>query len=155
MIPIALFGLSGVGKTTLAHGVADFEPQRFAVVPITTSRSPRTDDDPRYVEFLSKAEFISSVAHDEKGFFKAQAFALETRNVNIVSIVSSPLNRALQTAKEIYSIHPSAQFHVVAELAERGWGELEGMSNEEMYAIERLEEEDPFYTPDTGNSSNF
>ncbi len=87
---------------------------------------------------------------DEKGLLEARAFALETQNVNIACIVSSPLSRALQTAKEIYCIHPSAQFHIIAELAERSWGDLEGMSNEEMYAVERCEEKDSFYTSERG-----
>jgi len=61
MTPIALFGLSGVGKTTLAHALVDSNP-RFCVIPITTSRASRADDNPQFVEFLSKTEFLSAVS---------------------------------------------------------------------------------------------
>ena len=61
MTPIALFGLSGVGKTTLVHGLTSFDPQKFSIASITTSRTPRVDDDLRYIEFLSEIDFISSI----------------------------------------------------------------------------------------------
>ena len=60
MKPIAFFGLSGVGKTTLAHGLVDLAPDQFSLIPITTSRLPRDDDDLRYIEFLSQIDFISN-----------------------------------------------------------------------------------------------
>lgn len=66
MIPIALFGLSGVGKTTLAHELVNIAPDRFFIAHISTSRSPRKDDDARHIEFLSEMDFISSVA---QGYF--------------------------------------------------------------------------------------
>lgn len=62
MTPVALFGLSGVGKTTLAHGLTNLDHQTFFIASITTSRSPRADDDPRYIEFVSEIDFISSIA---------------------------------------------------------------------------------------------
>lgn len=62
MTPIALFGLSGVGKTTLAHELVNLARDRFFIARITSSRSPRADDDPNYIEYLSEANFISSVA---------------------------------------------------------------------------------------------
>gem|GEM_PF-4072535 len=66
MKPIAFFGLSGVGKTTLAHGLVDLAPDQFSLIPITTSRLPRDDDNLRYIEFLSQNDFISS---RDKGCF--------------------------------------------------------------------------------------
>jgi guanylate kinase len=66
MKPIALFGLSGVGKTTLAHALVDLAPDQFSILPIITSRSPRSDDDPHYIEFLSQADFMYYI---EQGLF--------------------------------------------------------------------------------------
>lgn len=87
---------------------------------------------------------------NEQGILEAKAFASQTINVNIDCLISSPLIRALQTAKEIHHYHPNAELHTLPLLVERNWGELEGMSSEEMYAIEKLEEEDPLYIPGKG-----
>lgn len=86
----------------------------------------------------------------EKGSGEAEVFARETSNLDINCLVSSPLSRALQTAKAVYHVHPDAGFYTVAELSERSWGELEGISSEDMYAIERLEEDDSAYYPGKG-----
>lgn len=64
--PVALFGLSGVGKTTLAHDLVALAPDQFSILPITTSRPPREDDDINYMEFLSQKDFISAL---EDNFF--------------------------------------------------------------------------------------
>jgi len=82
---------------------------------------------------------------NEKGLIDANKFALDYQHFHIPCIVSSPLTRALQTAKALHLTHPQATFHIVAEFSERYWGALEGMSSEEMYAIEKLEEQDPLY----------
>jgi len=82
---------------------------------------------------------------NEKGLNEAKTFALQTQRLNIPCIISSPLSRALQTAKAIHDIHSYATLHIIPELAERNWGDLEGISSEQMYEIERLEEEDPSY----------
>lgn len=69
MKPVAFFGLSGVGKTTLARGLANLYSDSFVLVPITTSRMLRDDDDLRYVEVVSEADFISQKG--EGGFAMA------------------------------------------------------------------------------------
>ncbi len=69
---------------------------------------------------------------NEKGLLDAKVFALNHQSLNITCIVSSPLHRALETAREIHHVHSYAEFHIVPELAERCWGSLEGISSEEM-----------------------
>lgn len=64
--------------------------------------------------------------------------------------MTSPLQRALETAKEIHSAHTDAELYAVKELSERSWGKLEGMSSKEMYAIEEREEKDPSFHPGNG-----
>lgn len=86
----------------------------------------------------------------EKGSEEVKVFAGETTKLDIGCLVSSPLSRALETAKAIHHVHPDAGLYTVAELSERSWGELEGISSEEMYAIERQEEEDRAYFPGKG-----
>ena len=83
----------------------------------------------------------------QKGREEAKLLANYLREFQIDCIVSSPLCRALDTAKEIHDLHPNAKFYTVAELSERSWGALEGISSKEMYDIEKLEENDPSYTP--------
>lgn len=83
----------------------------------------------------------------QKGHEKAKFFANHLCELQFDSIVSSPLCRALVSAKEIHDLHPHAEFYTLAELSERSWGELEGISSQEMYEIEKLEENDPSYTP--------
>ncbi len=90
---------------------------------------------------------------NESGLLAAKAFALSTKNYKIPCIVSSSLTRALQTAKEIHEVHPDVALHVIPELRERCWGSLEGASSEEMYAIEKLEDADPFFHPGKGVES--
>lgn len=87
---------------------------------------------------------------NEKGLLEAKTLAAKQRHLEIPCIVSSSLTRALQTAKVIRETHPKAALHIVPELSERGWGSLEGISSEEMYAIEELEEQDPLYNPGRG-----
>lgn len=90
------------------------------------------------------------IALNEKGILEAKAFAMQVKDVNIDCIITSPLTRALQTAQEICHFHSDVKIHIIPQLAERSWGELEGISSEEMYAIEKLEEENPLYTPGRG-----
>ncbi|MBX7067001.1 MAG: histidine phosphatase family protein [Parachlamydiales bacterium] len=90
---------------------------------------------------------------NEKGILEAQRLVSESRHLDIPCIVSSSLMRAIQTAKAIQEAHPRATFHVVPELAERCWGGLEGMPSEEMYAIEKLEEQNPLYIVQHGAES--
>lgn len=87
---------------------------------------------------------------NKKGYQEAKAFATKSACLNFDCIVSSPLSRALETAKEIHQVHSNASFYVVPELSERCWGLLEGISSEEMYSIECLESNDPSYFPEKG-----
>ena len=82
----------------------------------------------------------------QKGHEDAKYLADRLREFPVDCIITSPLCRALDTAKEIHSQHPNAEFYIVTELSERSWGALEGMSSTEMYNIEKLEERDPHYT---------
>lgn len=86
----------------------------------------------------------------QKGTQEAKAFATKSVNLNFGCIVSSPLSRALETAKEIHQVHSNACFHVVQELTERCWGLLEGIPSEKMYSIEHLEKIDLSYSPKNG-----
>jgi broad specificity phosphatase PhoE len=87
---------------------------------------------------------------NENGLQEAKSFALASINLQIDCIVTSPLSRALETAKQIHQVHPKASFQVVSELSERSWGSLEGISSEEMYSLERKEMEDPDCTSEKG-----
>lgn len=80
---------------------------------------------------------------NEKGVLEAKSFASSSTNLRIDCIVTSPLSRALETARLIHQVHPKASFQIVSELSERNWGLLEGISSEEMYSLERKELEDP------------
>lgn len=60
-------------------------------------------------------------------------------NCNIHTIYYSPLSRATETAKIIFDITNAQKMVPVAELMERSWGELEGKSNELMFAHEERE----------------
>lgn len=87
---------------------------------------------------------------NKKGYEEAKNFAIRSAKLNFDCIVSSPLSRALETAKEIHQVHSNASFHVVPELSERCWGSLEGISSEEMYLIEQEENRDASYSPGKG-----
>lgn len=84
----------------------------------------------------------------QEGGEKAKLLANHLRGFQVECIVSSPLCRALVTAKELHAQHPNAEFHIIAELSERSWGDLEGAPSREMYSIEKLEENDPSYKSD-------
>ena len=56
-IPIFFFGLSGVGKTTLIHFLAE-SSDLFYIPKFTVTRPLRTDDDARYFEYVSADEFL-------------------------------------------------------------------------------------------------
>ncbi len=54
-------------------------------------------------------------------------------------LYSSPLKRALETAQLIqHALPTTTTLCLIDDLRERGWGELEGMSNLEMYRIENF-----------------
>lgn len=60
-------------------------------------------------------------------------------------IWASPLKRALETAQIIQQVIPQCPMHIVDDLKERGWGELESAQSSEMYAIEIAEEQDALF----------
>jgi len=65
-------------------------------------------------------------------------------------ICTSPLKRALKTAKILQAMLPDSKIQLIDELKERDWGELEGCSRAEMYRIEELEEKNPYFLPQKG-----
>lgn len=72
---------------------------------------------------------------NEKG--RADALLLAKTLSPFEKVFSSPLQRAFETAK---ILHPG-DIILLDELKERNWGELEGMSSEKMYEIEKREED--------------
>ena len=57
-ISIFFFGLSGVGKTTLIHKIAELDPKIFYIPKFTVTREPRKDDNPNEFEYISPEEFL-------------------------------------------------------------------------------------------------
>ena len=92
----------------------------------------------------------TDIALNQKGKNDAKKIALESLRVPFECIVSSPLSRAFSTAQEIHYLHPKASLYTALELSERCWGSLEGMSSKDMYAIEKLEEDNASYSPGKG-----
>ncbi len=93
---------------------------------------------------------LRDIGLSEMGRKNSLKFAKNLSPLPIACICSSPLKRAYDTATMIQQHHPNAQLHIIDELKERDWGELEGISSEEMYAIERQEEADPLFIPGQG-----
>lgn len=81
---------------------------------------------------------------NEAGREESRNLAVLVKNVPFTKIYSSPLKRAAETARIVQSFHSHTEIEYLDELMERGWGELEGISSEEMYAIEELEERNEF-----------
>lgn len=87
----------------------------------------------------------------KEGIDEAKALAKASTNHKIETIVTTTLLRAKETAKILHEAHPDATMHIVPELCERSWGELEGISSKEMYDIEEKEMLHPLtYTPRGG-----
>jgi broad specificity phosphatase PhoE len=83
----------------------------------------------------------------EAGRLEAKFLGESIKSLAFSRICVSPLKRALETAMIIQNIIPSSKIQIIDELKERGWGKLEGISSEEMYRIEELEEKDLGYYP--------
>lgn len=64
---------------------------------------------------------------NRKGIKQARALALALRDESIHAIVSSPLVRAMETAKHIKKFHPSAPVFEEGGLMEMDLGDFEGM----------------------------
>ena len=62
--------------------------------------------------------------------------------LSFTKIITSPLSRAFQSAK-IIQHHTGHQLEIVEGIQERGWGQMEGATSQEMYAIEENEECNP------------
>ena len=87
---------------------------------------------------------------NDEGRKEAYALSESLKTFSFSRICVSPLKRALETAKVIQEAIPSCKLIIIDELKERSWGELEGLSNTEMYRIEELEEKDPGFFPKSG-----
>ncbi|MDF2578358.1 MAG: hypothetical protein K0S74_1842 [Chlamydiales bacterium] len=55
------------------------------------------------------------------------------------TIFTSPLKRAYQTAAIVAEYQKQSRIYIADQLKERSWGNLEGISSDEMYKIEELE----------------
>lgn len=87
---------------------------------------------------------------NDKGQNEATKLAVSCRDLSINCIVTTPLKRAYETAEIVHKERPNATLHIIEELSERGFGELEGSSSAEMYAVEEREEKDSTYAPQRG-----
>ena len=63
---------------------------------------------------------------NEEGFSQALKVAQALREFDIKSIYTSPLSRALETAKKILFFHPNATLHILEDLKEIDHGKWEG-----------------------------
>lgn len=90
---------------------------------------------------------IKDIPLNAKGRDKSFEFGRLLKPIPIQTICSSPLVRALETAQIIQSFHPACTIQIIEELKERDWGQLEGISSQEMYHIEEQEESDAQFIP--------
>ncbi len=63
---------------------------------------------------------------NEEGLSQAFKVAQALRDFDIKAIYTSPLSRALETAKKIASFHPNATLHILEDLKEIDHGKWEG-----------------------------
>lgn len=82
---------------------------------------------------------------NEIGRHEAKMASELMSDLAISKIYSSPLKRALETAQIIQLSIFSIKIEILDQLKERNWGELEGISSEEMYKLEEREEQDPTF----------
>lgn len=64
---------------------------------------------------------------NQKGIDQAQALARTLKNERLVAIYSSPLKRAMETARSVKSFHPSTPLFEEAGMIEMDLGEFDGM----------------------------
>lgn len=81
----------------------------------------------------------TDVPLNQSGVDEIKAFCPLIQKLPFKRVVTSPLQRALQTAKIIQD-ETQLPLEVIPELQERYWGSLEGISSQEMYRLEELEE---------------
>ncbi|KAI9143018.1 histidine phosphatase superfamily, partial [Paraphysoderma sedebokerense] len=70
-----------------------------------------------------------------KGLKQAQCLSQRLKNVEVDWIVSSELERAVQTAQEVLKYHPNVPFTKYAALAEINWGIYEGKVSPDLSTI--------------------
>lgn len=71
------------------------------------------------------------------------------KKLPVAAIVTSPLSRAFESAEIIKNAHP-LPLTIIDDLKERGWGQKEGISSQEMYRIEMEEEANGEFNPGFG-----
>lgn len=86
----------------------------------------------------------------EKGREDSFCFSKAVSSFPFRRICTSPLVRARETAEAIAKHHPNSSFSIIDELKERHWGDLQGVSSQKMYQIEKEEENSPSFTPGFG-----
>lgn len=99
---------------------------------------------------------VTDVPLSEEGIRHAMDFSnkIAQNKMVIEGIVTSPLKRAFDTATFIQSNSmPSPSITVIEGLKERAFGNLEGISSEQMYQIEKEEEKNSEYNPGNGVES--
>jgi broad specificity phosphatase PhoE len=77
------------------------------------------------------------------GILEAHLVGKFLQALPISTIFTSPLRRAHETAAIIAGYQHQCSLHSLDQLKERNWGNLEGISSNEMYRIEELEEANP------------
>lgn len=82
---------------------------------------------------------MKDIPLSQDGIKEAKALAKASAHHKIDTIVTTTLSRARETADILHSAHPNAVMHIVPELCERSWGDLEGIPSKEMYEIEEKE----------------
>lgn len=87
---------------------------------------------------------------NETGRKEAAALAQIAASLDFKDLYTSPLKRAFETANIIQQKLVNSQLTLIDELKERHWGQLEGISSLEMYRIEEIEENTPFFIPGHG-----
>lgn len=82
---------------------------------------------------------------NQEGRLEATSLGSVVQPFAFKRICTSPLLRAKETAQIIHSFIPEAKLTVIEGLKERYWGALQGAPSSQMYAIEKLEEQDNAY----------
>lgn len=77
---------------------------------------------------------ISDIPLNKEGKKQASQTALYLQDYPVDIIVTSPLKRAVQTARAIQSYHPDTELVCIDNLRERSFGILEGLSYEDANA---------------------
>lgn len=87
----------------------------------------------------------------EKGILQAKRIAEALKNEKIDAIISSPLGRANETAKEIAKFH-KVKIKLEDDLKERSFGIFHGTNRTSFFAKERAQKEPWNHRPEKGES---